>query len=75
MIIHIDPAMVFGRTVGKTDDCRWYASAEKYVNSDIELMSGPEGIPLIAALKLGAKHAPGTDLQILRKIMLIKENP
>ncbi len=59
MIIHIDPGTAFG--TGMREPIR---QLKKYVTSETELLDvgTGSGILSIVALKLGAKHAVGTDL-------------
>lgn len=63
MIIHIDPGTAFGTGMHETTQL-CLRQLKKYVNADIELLDvgTGSGILSIAALKLGAKHAVGTDL-------------
>lgn len=63
MIIHIDPGTAFGTGMHETTQL-CMRQLKKYVNSDTELLDvgTGSGILSIAALKLGAKHAVGTDL-------------
>jgi len=63
MIIHIDPGTAFGTGMHETTQL-CLRQLKKYVNADTELLDvgTGSGILSIAALKLGAKHAVGTDL-------------
>ena len=63
MIIHIDPGTAFGTGMHETTQL-CMRQLKKYVNSDTELLDvgTGSGILSIVALKLGAKHAVGTDL-------------
>ena len=63
MIIHIDPGTAFGTGMHEpTQLC--IRQLKKYVTSETELLDvgTGSGILSIVALKLGAKHAVGTDL-------------
>lgn len=63
MIIHIDPGTAFGTGMHETTQL-CMRQLKKYVTEDTELLDvgTGSGILSIAALKLGAKHAVGTDL-------------
>lgn len=63
MIIHIDPGTAFGTGMHETTQL-CLRQLKKYVTPDTELLDvgTGSGILSIAALKLGAKHALGTDL-------------
>lgn len=63
MIIHIDPGTAFGTGMHETTQL-CMRQLKKYVNADTEILDvgTGSGILSIAALKLGAKHAVGTDL-------------
>ena len=63
MIIHIDPGTAFGTGMHETTQL-CIRQLKKYVTPDTELLDvGPgSGILSIIAVKLGAKHAVGTDL-------------
>lgn len=74
MIIHIDPGTAFGTGMHETTQL-CMRQLKKYVTSDTELLDvgTGSGILSIAALKLGAKHAVGTDLDPCA-ITAVKEN-
>lgn len=63
MIIHIDPGTAFGTGMHETTQL-CIRQLKKHVRSDTELLDvgTGSGILSIIALKLGAKHAVGTDL-------------
>ncbi|MCC8067635.1 MAG: 50S ribosomal protein L11 methyltransferase [Clostridiales bacterium] len=63
MIIHIDPGTAFGTGMHETTQL-CMRQLKKYVTDQTELLDvgTGSGILSIAALKLGAKHAVGTDL-------------
>lgn len=63
MIIHIDPGTAFGTGMHETTQL-CMRQLKKYVDSNTELLDvgTGSGILSIAAIKLGAKHAVGTDL-------------
>ena len=63
MIIHIEPGTAFGTGMHETTQL-CLRQLKKYVTPDTELLDvgTGSGILSIAALKLGAKHALGTDL-------------
>lgn len=63
MIIHIDPGTAFGTGMHETTQL-CIRQLKKYVTPDTELLDvgTGSGILSIVALKLGAKHAVGTDL-------------
>lgn len=63
MIIHIDPGTAFGTGMHETTQLRM-RQLKKYVTEETELLDvgTGSGILSIVALKLGAKHAVGTDL-------------
>ena len=63
MIIHIDPGTVFGTGMHETTQL-CIRQLKKYVTKDTELLDvgTGSGILSIIALKLGARHAVGTDL-------------
>ena len=63
MIIHIDPGTAFGTGMHETTQL-CIRQIRKYLTGDTELLDigTGSGILSIAALKLGAKHAVGTDL-------------
>ncbi len=63
MIIHIDPGTAFGTGLHETTQL-CLRQLKKYVTADTELLDvgTGSGILSIAALKLGARHAVGTDL-------------
>ena len=63
MIIHIDPGTAFGTGMHETTQL-CIRQLKKYVTKDTELLDvgTGSGILAIIALKLGARHAVGTDL-------------
>lgn len=63
LLIQIDPGTAFGTGMHETTQL-CMRQLKKYVNSDTELLDvgTGSGILSIVALKLGAKHAVGTDL-------------
>ena len=63
MIIHIDPGTAFGTGMHETTQL-CIRQLKKYVTKDTELLEvgTGSGILSIIALKLGARHAVGTDL-------------
>ena len=63
MIIHIDPGTAFGTGMHETTQL-CIRQLKKYVTTDTELLDvgTGSGILSIIALKLGARHAVGTDL-------------
>ena len=63
MIIHIDPCTAFGTGMHETTQL-CIRQLKKYVTKDTELLDvgTGSGILSIIALKLGARHAVGTDL-------------
>ena len=63
MIIHIDPGTAFGTGMHETTQL-CIRQLKKYVTEDTEMLDvgTASGILSIVALKLGAKHAVGTDL-------------
>ena len=63
MIIHIDPGTAFGTGMHETTQL-CISQLKKYVTKDTELLDvgTGSGILSIIALKLGARHAVGTDL-------------
>ena len=63
MIIHIDPGTAFGTGMHETTQL-CIRQLKKYVTEDTELLDvgTGSGILSIIALKLGARHAVGTDL-------------
>ena len=63
MIIHIDPGTAFGTGMHETTQL-CIRQLKKYVTSETELLDvgTGSGILSIIALKLGARHAVGTDL-------------
>ena len=63
MIIHIDPGTAFGTGMHETTQL-CIRQLKKYVTGDTELLDvgTGSGILSIIALKMGAKHAVGTDL-------------
>ncbi|MCD8396724.1 MAG: 50S ribosomal protein L11 methyltransferase [Lachnospiraceae bacterium] len=74
MIIHIDPGTAFGTGMHETTQL-CLRQLKKYVNGQTELLDvgTGSGILSIAALKLGAKHAVGTDLDPCA-ISAVREN-
>lgn len=63
MVLHIDPGTAFGTGMHETTQL-CMRQLEKYVTPDTQLLDvgTGSGILSIVALKLGAKHAVGTDL-------------
>lgn len=63
MVIHIDPGTAFGTGMHETTQL-CMRQLKKYVTGETELLDvgTGSGILSIAALKLGARHAVGTDL-------------
>ena len=63
MIIHIDPGTAFGKGMHETTQL-CIRQLKKYVTEETELLDvgTGSGILSIVALKLGARHAVGTDL-------------
>lgn len=63
MIIHIDPGTAFGTGMHETTQL-CMRQLKKYVNADTQILDvgTGSGILSIVAIKLGAKHAVGTDL-------------
>ena len=63
MVIHIDPGTAFGTGMHETTQL-CMRQLKKYVTSNTQLLDvgTGSGILSIVALKLGAKHAVGTDL-------------
>ncbi len=63
MVLHIDPGTAFGTGMHETTQL-CMRQLKKYVTPDTELLDvgTGSGILSIVALKLGAKHAVGTDL-------------
>ena len=74
MIIHIDPGTAFGTGMHETTQL-CMRQLKKYVNKDTQILDvgTGSGILSIAALKLGASHAVGTDLDPCA-ISAVKEN-
>jgi ribosomal protein L11 methyltransferase len=74
MIIHIDPGTAFGTGMHETTQL-CMRQLKKYVTSETEILDvgTGSGILSIAALKLGAKHAVGTDLDPCA-ISAVREN-
>ena len=74
MIIHIDPGTAFGTGMHETTQL-CMRQLKKYVNKDTQILDVGTGSGLlsIAALKLGAAHAIGTDLDPCA-ISAVKEN-
>lgn len=74
MIIHIDPGTAFGTGMHETTQL-CLRQLKKYVTGQTELLDvgTGSGILSIAALKLGAKHAIGTDLDPCA-ISAVREN-
>ena len=67
MIIHIDPGTAFGTGMHETTQL-CIRQLKKYVTKDTELLDvgTGSGILSIIALKLGARHAVGTDRGLFR---------
>ncbi len=63
MIIHIDPGTAFGTGMHETTQL-CIRQLKKYVTEDTEMLDvgTGSGILWMLALKLGAKHSVGTDL-------------
>ena len=74
MIIHIDPGTAFGTGMHETTQL-CMRQLKKYVNKNTQILDvgTGSGILSIAALKLGAAHAVGTDLDPCA-ISAVKEN-
>ena len=74
MIIHIDPGTAFGTGMHETTQL-CLRQLKKYVDQDTEILDvgTGSGILSIAALKMGAKHAVGTDLDPCA-ISAVREN-
>ena len=74
MIIHIDPGTAFGTGMHETTQL-CMRQLKKYVNKDTQILDvgTGSGILSIAALKLGAAHAVGTDLDPCA-ISAVREN-
>ncbi len=74
MIIHIDPGTAFGTGMHETTQL-CMRQLKKYVTDETEILDvgTGSGILSIAAIKLGAKHAVGTDLDPCA-ITAVKEN-
>ena len=74
MIIHIDPGTAFGTGMHETTQL-CLRQLKKYVYQDTEILDvgTGSGILSIAALKMGAKHAVGTDLDPCA-ISAVREN-
>lgn len=74
MIIHIDPGTAFGTGMHETTQL-CIRQLKKYVTSETELLDvgTGSGILSIVALKLGAKHAVGTDLDLCA-VPAVEEN-
>lgn len=74
MIIHIDPGTAFGTGMHETTQL-CMRQLKKYVTKDTEILDvgTGSGILSIVALKLGAKHAVGTDLDPCA-VPAVKEN-
>ena len=74
MIIHIDPGPAVGTGMHETTQL-CMRQLKKYVNKDTQILDvgTGSGILSIAALKLGASHAVGTDLDPCA-ISAVKEN-
>ena len=74
MIIHIDPGTAFGTGMHETTQL-CMRQLKKYVNKETQILDvgTGSGILSIAALKLGASHAVGTDLDPCA-ISAVKEN-
>ena len=74
MIIHIDPGTAFGTGMHETTQL-CMRQLKKYVNKDTQILDvgTGSGILSIAALKLGASHAVGIDLDPCA-ISAVKEN-
>ena len=74
MIIHIDPGTAFGTGMHETTQL-CIRQLEKYVTPKTELLGvgTGSGILSIVALKLGARHAVGTDLDVCA-VTAVEEN-
>ena len=74
MIIHIDPGTAFGTGMHETTQL-CIRQLKKYVTKDTELLDvgTGSGILSIIALKLGARHAVGTDLDTC-EVPSVEEN-
>lgn len=74
MVIHIDPGTAFGTGMHETTQL-CLRQLKKYVTPQTELLDvgTGSGILSIAALKMGAKHARGTDLDPCA-LSAVKEN-
>ena len=74
MIIHIDPGTAFGTGMHETTQL-CMRQLKKYVNKDTQILDvgTGSGILSISALKLGASHAVGTDLDPCA-VSAVKEN-
>ena len=74
MIIHIDPGTAFGTGMHETTQL-CIRQLKKYVTEDTEILDvgTGSGILSIVALKLGAKHAVGTDLDLCA-VPAVEEN-
>lgn len=74
MIIHIDPGTAFGTGMHETTQL-CIRQLKKYVTEDTEMLDvgTGSGILSIVALKLGAKHAVGTDLDPCA-VLAVEEN-
>ena len=74
MVLHIDPGTAFGTGMHETTQL-CMRQLKKYVNKDTQILDvgTGSGILSIAALKLGAAHAIGTDLDPCA-ISAVKEN-
>lgn len=74
MIIHIDPGTAFGTGMHETTQL-CIRQLKKYVTPKTELLDvgTGSGILSIAALKLGARHAVGTDLDVCA-VTAVEEN-
>lgn len=74
MIIHIDPGTAFGTGMHETTQL-CIRQLKKYVTPETELLDvgTGSGILSIIALKMGAKHAVGTDLDPCA-VMAVEEN-
>ena len=74
MIIHIDPGTAFGTGMHETTQL-CIRQLKKYVTPKTELLDvgTGSGILSIVALKLGARHAVGTDLDVCA-VTAVEEN-
>ena len=61
MVIHIDPGTAFGTGMHETTQL-CIRQLKKYVTEDTEILDVGSGILGMLALKFGAKHSVGTDL-------------